>query len=446
MLAERLGKGTADVKTLVAAAALANCRSFGGEDYIGFHTMMALAPAFHMAGELPAERKALPIFKVIYRNSDNCHKKTGGKTDTLHPVKATKTDSKPTPETLIEAVHRKDMAAAEQAFLAAGPGAQDSLDFLLPAVQENQEVHRIVLPYRAWDLLPLVGQEHAQTMLRQSVHYCVKNENPKNVPETRTLLPKLLEQYKLPRKEPGQRKADDAWIDKMSQTIFKGKPSEAAEAVAAALAEGFSVEAIGEAIALATNQLVLRDNGRPKEWAQANKPIGSVHGDGIGVHACDSALAWRNLARVSSPRNAAACLILGGYQAARDRYGDFVNWEPYPRADARALIKTTDKDKLLQEAEAAIKDTDQGRASAAIAVYGEQNYPDRPVFDLMLKYAISEDGALHAEKFYRTVTEEFAASRLAFRWRHLIGLARVTASAAGYPAPGYAEACKLLKL
>src|SRR5205823_1310802 len=36
-----------DLKRLLAAAALANARTFGGEDYVGFHTMMALAPAFH---------------------------------------------------------------------------------------------------------------------------------------------------------------------------------------------------------------------------------------------------------------------------------------------------------------------------------------------------------------------------------------------------------------
>ena len=59
-------------------------------------------------------------------------------------------------------------------------------------------------------------------------------------------------------------------------------------------------------------------------------------------------------------------------------------------------------------------------------------------------YAISEDGALHAEKFYRTATEEFAATRPAFRWRQLIALARVTASAHGYAAPGHDEACRLL--
>ncbi len=40
-LADRLRSGTS-LKTLVAGAALANARTFGGEDYIGFHTFMAL--------------------------------------------------------------------------------------------------------------------------------------------------------------------------------------------------------------------------------------------------------------------------------------------------------------------------------------------------------------------------------------------------------------------
>ena len=66
------------------------------------------------------------------------------------------------------------------------------------------------------------------------------------------------------------------------------------------------------------------------------------------------------------------------------------------------------------------------------------------MFDVLRKYAVSEDGALHAEKYYRTVAEEFAATRPAFRWRHLVGLARVTASEYGYPAPGHAEARRLV--
>ena len=68
------------------------------------------------------------------------------------------------------------------------------------------------------------------------------------------------------------------------------------------------------------------------------------------------------------------------------------------------------------------------------------------MFDLLLRYAVSEDGSLHAEKYYRTVTEEFAAARSAFRWRQLVALARVTASEYGRPAPGMAEARELMKV
>jgi hypothetical protein len=77
--------------------------------------------------------------------------------------------------------------------------------------------------------------------------------------------------------------------------------------------------------------------------------------------------------------------------------------------------------------------------------YGELGHDPRPVFDLLLRFAVSEDGALHAEKFYRTVTEEFNSTRPAFRWRQLVALARVTASEYGRPAPGMAEAKELLR-
>src|SRR5205814_2288380 len=194
------------------------------------------------------------------------------------------------------------------------------------------------------------GKEYADTLLRQSVRFCVDEERgihrSKNSGEEalRALLPKLLDRHGLASRSPGDRRPDDAWTERMSQLIYASRRDQAAEAVAEALAEGIAPEA------------------------------------------------------------------------------------------------------LLPEAEAAIKAKDQARACALVHRYGELGRPARPVFDLLLRYAISEDGALHAEKYYRTVTEEFAATREAFRWRQLAALARVTASEFGFPAAGYAEACKLLKV
>jgi hypothetical protein len=235
----------------------------------------------------------------------------------------------------------------------------------------------------------------------------------------------------------------------MSQTIFKSTPEQAAGAVAAALAEGMSPAAVGEAISLAANQLVLRDMGRTPRDEVPGKPLGSVHGDSIGVHACDSANAWRNMALVGNPRNCFASLILGAYQMALDRTargGDFLNWQPLPVARHLAEVKVTEPEALLREADEAIRGNLQGKASAVIHRYGELGHSPRPAFDLLLRYAISEDGALHAEKFYRTASEEFAAARAPFRWRYVVALARVTASEFGRPAAGMSEARALLKV
>jgi hypothetical protein len=231
-------------------------------------------------------------------------------------------------------------------------------------------------------------------------------------------------------------------VEQLAGTIYGGGRDRAADAVAAALAEGMSPEAIGEAISLASNRLVLCDPGRKR--AEPGKPVGSVHGASVGVHASDSANAWRNIARVSNPRNTIASLIVGAYHTAGQNGGQ--NKDPYPPADRLAKIDTKEAGRLLQMAEAAIKERDQAGAAALVHRYGELDHPARPAFDLLLRYAVSEDGALHAEKYYRTVTEEFAATRPAFRWRQLVALARVTASEYGQPAPGYADACQLLKV
>src|SRR5687767_3558625 len=60
ILVDRLRRGTS-LRELVSATALANARTFGGEHYEGFHAFMALAPAYHMASELPKEQQPLPV-------------------------------------------------------------------------------------------------------------------------------------------------------------------------------------------------------------------------------------------------------------------------------------------------------------------------------------------------------------------------------------------------
>lgn len=453
-LVEKLRAGTS-LRDLVAAGALANARTFGGEDYIGFHTMMALAPAYHMAEELPeGPRRALPVLKVLYRNTNRIGEFGGPAKEVLHPV-APDRDRSPGGQggdALRDLVRAKDLDSAEAAFAAlALEGPEAAFNALLHAVQDNTEVHRTVLPYRAWDLLGIIGRDQAHTLLRQSVRYCVKSEREwKHTEEQdrpRKILPQMMDQHKLAGRPLGTREADDAWVDRMSRTIFESTPDQAADAVAAALAEGMAPGAIGEAITLAANQLVLRDAGRSAREAQKGKPRGSVHGDSIGVHACDSANAWRNMAGAADPRNTVACLILGAFQVAHDRVqrgGDFLRWSPHPRPEDLEAVRNVAPDALMAELSSAIRGNDQMRACALAHRIGETGGGAGATFALLREFAVSEDGALHAEKYYRTSREEFAAARAPFRWRQVVALARVTASAYGQRAPGYAEACDLL--
>ncbi|MBI3860567.1 MAG: hypothetical protein HY290_01580 [Planctomycetia bacterium] len=449
-LAERYRGGT-DLRTLVAAGALANARSFGGEDYIGFHTFMALAPAFEMARELPESLRPLPVFKVLYRNAARIQAVGGVKSEVLHPVEAAALPANRQGGELLQELTRKgDTQAAEGAFAAMMKGpAGEAYQHLQYEVQDEVDVHRVVLSWRAWSMRDVAGEDYAHTLLRQSLRYCLKIEQSyigKNQPTSaiRQLLPQLFDQYKLLSKPIGKREAEDAWIDDLSKIVYSATRERAADAVAAALAEGFSPESIGEALSLAANRLVLHDPGRRPDQVQGDKITGSCHGDSVGVHASDSANAWRNIARASNPRNVAASLIVGAFHTAGQAGRS--NPEPYPLPEQLAEITTTSPEVLLSELDRAIRAREQFRACAIATRYAESGGSPRLIFDRLLRYATSEDGALHAEKYYRTVSEEFSVMRPAFRWRQIAALARVSASEYGTPAPGYTQAKELFKV
>src|SRR5215471_18643853 len=113
-----------DLRRLTAAAALANARTFGGEDYVGFHTMMALAPAFHMSQELAPELQPLPVFKVLFRNTNRIQEHGGRPSEVLKVVESS-TPSAISPEQLRADIRRKDIANAERTL---GGLAQHSVD------------------------------------------------------------------------------------------------------------------------------------------------------------------------------------------------------------------------------------------------------------------------------------------------------------------------------
>lgn len=438
-------KNGAGLKELIAAGALANARAFGGQDYNGYHSFMALCPSYAMAKALPENEQALPVLKVLYRTSTHIHGARCTHEDHLDHVEPAKLDAgKPPAEQLREATRAGQLNRAEQIFTSLRGSPEQTYDDIQLLVQDDLNVHRVVLAWRAWEVLDFIGKDHARDMLRQTVRFCTDRRHSNVSHPIRTVLPQLLDGHNLLAARPGTKQVDDAWIEKVAKTVYSDSRDKAAETVAAALADGVAPEAISEAISLAATMLVLGDPGRPKEWSAPNKPEGSVHGDSVGVHASDAANGWRHIAAVASPRNTFASLIAAAYHTAGQAGQQLP--KPYPLSEDMDAVSSKDGPTLIAALDEALRGKDQRRAAAVASCYGQLGHDAGPIFAKLRQYAVSEDGALHAEKYYHTVSEEFGRSRPKFRWLHVTALARVTASAAGQPAPGVAEARSLLRV
>src|SRR5205814_7608567 len=87
-------KNGVSLKELIAAGALANARAFGGQDYNGYHSFMALCPSYAMAMALPEKERPLPILKVLYRTSTHIHGAHCAHEDRLAPVEPVKLDDR----------------------------------------------------------------------------------------------------------------------------------------------------------------------------------------------------------------------------------------------------------------------------------------------------------------------------------------------------------------
>ncbi|HUR29116.1 MAG TPA: hypothetical protein VM509_13085 [Planctomycetota bacterium] len=438
LVVQRLKTGTTLVE-LVGASALANARAYGGTNYNGYHTLMALCPSFEMAVQAPGPYSALPVLKVVHRNARFLQESGCAHEDALAPVEPAAGDVH-----LAESIRAREVSKSERELAAlASRSLTDAYDQLVTVVRDDIDVHRIVLAWRAYDLLRMTGKDQTLTMFRQSLRFCIASDGNREkrgqaASEVRALLPRLMEEHRLNERERGTKALDDARIEALSVTLFSGERAAAAKAVAEALGEGFAPEEVGRALSLAAVRLLLHDPGRAKE--EPGKPVGSVHGASVGVHASDAANAWRHIARIAPAPAAAANLIVGAYHTAGQSRN--VGAEPFDRAHAPCEI--AEPEKLLAEISGRIRERDQAAAMAAARRYTALRHSPEDLFELLLEFAISEDGALHAEKFFRTAQEEHGFARKSHRAEYLIALTRVMASHHGFPAPGVAEARKLL--
>src|SRR6516165_93269 len=112
-------KNGVSLKELIAAGALANARAFGGQDYNGYHSFMALCPSYAMAMALPEKERPLPILKVLYRISTHIHGARCASEDHLDKVEPARLEGKkPAGMQMRDAARAHKLARAEAIFTA----------------------------------------------------------------------------------------------------------------------------------------------------------------------------------------------------------------------------------------------------------------------------------------------------------------------------------------
>ncbi len=427
-----------DLPTLATAAALANARTFGGQDYTGYHCFMAIVPALAMARRLPDNEAALPIFKVLHRNARRIQAQGGRRDEVLRRVQPAAAVEGDAHARLLAAGRKGEFDSAEATFAkVATLGPKAAYASLQPLVRDNIDVHQVVLAYRSWDMLRLAGEQNAQVLLRQVLRHCIdrdegRRRRGRRAPAIRELLPELIETHGLDRSIARTKRLSAGELEEVAQVVFASGRDDAARHVATLLGQGVARDDIGEALSIASVRLLLHDPGRSS--GSDDKPRGSVHGASVGVHAADSANAWRGIADATEPSNANACLVTAAWHTA-GQSGHMNRSTPH-HASAREAAEGVVADRLLGALAETMRGRDQTMSAALAERYGKLGGDPEELIATLIEPAVRFDGALHHEKYFLTATEEFARTRPEARWDHLVALARVMASGYGYEAPG----------
>ena len=118
---------------------------------------------------------------------------------------------------------------------------------------------------------------------------------------------------KLLDKPPGDRRAEDAWVDRLAMTIYTATPDPGGRSRRRGPGRGDLARGRRRGDFAGLEPAGALRPG-PCQGRTAGKTVGSVHGNSVGVHASDAANAWRNIARVGNARNTFASLIVAAFQ------------------------------------------------------------------------------------------------------------------------------------
>jgi hypothetical protein len=451
---EKLRAGLAPL-TMLTASALAVARSADlppGHHGGPLHPIAGLHAVAQLSSRLEGEQRFLPILQHAVLANKHIHDPVTGPYHLLDFAPLDAGGVEATKAAFLKACGRGESNKADHLFLWLWDHVPpiEAFDLLLSvAIPKNAlDDHYFIFPAFTWRALDTLGREHLKFLMRPSVRYVARFPTQRSIPDVDA----LIEQHGLLGRVLRQRSGPDETetIGGIGEAIGRCDAyTEIPRLLAAALADGLSLEGAGEALSIGAAGLFLR----------------SLTGNPMDVHLHTSANLRRYLLRLDglSLRNKLLILLLWhtGPEVKSTQY----RMEPAPQPDpaAVAALPWRSEDALLDAITQSIHDqpptdwstvTNLGKMRAVPEVKETinlaQQYVDRRYDPEVLLRRLGEIVChdsfteMHAFKHHQAIVEEFHSTREPWRWMHLVCGAQAAAISFGKNMEIYEEALDLL--
>ncbi len=439
---DKLAAGTS-VKDMLLASALAVVRSSDlppGHHGGPLHPLAGLHAVRNISARLPGEYAMMPVIQNVSVANKHIHSPAMGPFILARAEPVSEQDSvEATIQAFRQATSRGVYNACDHYFLYLLDrlSPMQVLEYLLEVgVPKNQlDDHYFLFPVFTWRALEYLGWEYAKYIGRAPVRYITRPTMPASLDEVDILIKRyeLLERDLRGETGEDETRAVTALADEIGRC---NNFAEIPEMLARALADGLSLEGVGEGLSVGGSTLFLR----------------SQTGNPMDVHINTGANTRRYLLRQSelSRRIKLQALLVWntGPEVRMAQRMLAPDVQPEPTRVASLPFRT--QDDLLNEIETLIdslpvgerlpaanlatwRSTDEVKEAAALAQqYADRGYAPEPLITLLGKIACRDNFTeMHALKHHQATYEEFHATRPSLRWRHLVAAVQAAAISHG---------------
>lgn len=451
----KLEAGT-PVKDLLLAAALAVLRSSDlppGHHGGPLHPLAGIHAVHNTAARLPDEYAELPILQSVALANKHIHSPVMGPyiLPEAEPL-SQDDDVDATLEAIAYHLGRGEYQACDHYFLyllQELPPMRVFEHLLGIAIPKNRlDDHNFLFPVFTWRALEYFGLEYARYLLRGPVRYVTRRPAPPSM----AAVDELIEEYGLLTRALRYATAADETpaIAALSDEIGRcNRFSEVPALLARALADGLSLEGVGEGLSAGGSLLFLRSQtGNPMDVhinTGANTRRYLLRQPELSLHTkLHALLVWDTGPEV----------LLAERQLAPD---------VQPEPDRVEALPFHTQDELLHDIEALIASLPVGerlpranlsswrcseevkQAAALAQQYANYAYDPEALITLLGKIACRDNFTeMHAFKHHQATYEEFFTTRPALRWRHLVSAVQAAAISHGRIQEVYEDAAEVL--